>query len=60
MRSIYIISILFLIIRFVIALAIGQYYYTRFVRNFRANLSSTVENKNVAEENEQEETNETG
>jgi predicted transcriptional regulator len=59
MKSIFYVSIIFICLRFFSAFALGQYYYTKFVRNYKPNLSSTVENKMVAEENE-DDTNENG
>jgi hypothetical protein len=59
MKTIFYVAIVFICLRFFLALALGQYYYTIFVRNYKAKLSSTVENKMVAEENE-DDTNENG
>lgn len=59
MKTIFYVAIVFICLRIFSAFALGQYYYTIFVRNYKANLSSTVENKMVAEENE-DDTNENG
>lgn len=58
LRLIYILTCLFIISRIMVTLGFGQYYYNKFVRNYRTqSLGGLGENKD-ADENEQEEVDE--
>jgi len=45
----------FLILRVLGTIAAGQYYYTKYVRSYRASMGDVAEEKNVADEGEEEE-----
>jgi len=45
----------FLILRVIGTVAAGQYYYTKYVRNYRASMGDVAEEKNAEDEGEEEE-----
>ena len=51
MKGVYIITCLFLILRFLFTIGIGQYYYQIYVRNYKTGLGRSGEEKTVKEEN---------
>lgn len=51
MKMVYIITCLFLILRFIFTITIGQYYYHTYVRNYRTGLGRAGEEKTIKEEN---------
>jgi hypothetical protein len=56
----YILVCVFLAIRIVFTLGFGQYYYSKFVRNYRPNLGGLAEEKVNDEQEVADETNKTG
>ena len=56
-KLMYIIVCVFLAIRIVFTLGFGQYYYSKYVRNYRANLGGLAEEKVVEEREEADEKN---
>lgn len=50
LKIVYIVTCLALVLRFLMTLSIGQYYYSFYVRNYRTNLARTGEEKTIKEE----------
>jgi hypothetical protein len=48
---VYVITCLFLILRFIFTITIGQYYYHTYVRNYKTGLGKAGEEKTIKEEN---------
>jgi hypothetical protein len=51
MKGVYIITCLFLVLRFIFTIGVGQYYYQIYVRNYKSGLGRAGEEKSVKEEN---------
>lgn len=47
MKMIFIITCIFILLRIIFTFVAGQYYYTKFVRNYRPNMTTTAEEKDV-------------
>jgi len=47
---VYIVTCMALILRFLMTLSIGQYYYNQYVRNYRTGLGRAGEEKTIKEE----------
>jgi hypothetical protein len=54
-KLMYILVCVFLAVRIVFTLGFGQYYYSKFVRNYRPNLGGLAEEKVVDEQEEADE-----
>lgn len=55
LASIFKLTCAFLILRVLGTVGAGQYYYTKFVRNYRASMGDVAEEKNADDEGEEEE-----
>jgi hypothetical protein len=60
LKLLFTITCAFLVIRIVITLLIGQYYYTKFVRNYRPGMSEGAANRNVDEADHEDDEDESG
>lgn len=60
LKLIFTITCAFLVIRIVITLLIGQYYYTKFVRNYRPGMSEGAENRNDDQADHEDDEDESG
>lgn len=47
MKMIFIITCIFILMRIIFTFVAGQYYYTKFVRNYKPSMMATAEQKDV-------------